>query len=546
MTNAIATASSALPFPVAAEAVSPHNNIQGASPEGTRPALTFSPSTKFSELHVIRLRSAHSQESEDVGSDPDDLTPTQAEGARERLCRDKARDAIKKEQVHMEGFLYKKAGGGASKAWNKRWCVLRSQALMIYKRHSEDKLKRVIRADEITDVFSVQRRNHSFAFEVETPSRSFFFEASSDQELDAWLTRLKAVVADINCLNSGGSSSNRPSAESHHHHHNSSTSQNDDVSRVQFATASRATLKSPPEEIPDAFMSLPASATQRTCTPAIPANSIFAAPDDGIGHSSCANEPAACIRTVEPLRVSSDQENAAISSPPGLRIEMPPAISLARTAHLQDSVNVTTALPPGIDQGHEPPPVIEGDEADDEGEDEPNFNVSHRREIETRLEEDRVILRGYLLKQDKLRQWRRRWFVLRQNTLSYYHDDKEYEVKQILRRGDIHDIRGPDPSTAKARSLHRTYFKVVGAKRNYWLAHDEAAVAREWFGALVLWNEPATKFGGLASPPLPLRQAVSAHPFAGGGGNNGAAPGHQVFSAFASPSAPVPAVPSAR
>ncbi|KAJ1998579.1 hypothetical protein GGI06_006233 [Coemansia sp. S85] len=76
--------------------------------------LTFSPSTKFSELHVIRQRSAHSQESEDV-SDPDDLTPAQAEGARERLCRDKARDAIKKEQVHMEGFLYKKAGGGASK-----------------------------------------------------------------------------------------------------------------------------------------------------------------------------------------------------------------------------------------------------------------------------------------------------------------------------------------------------------------------------------------------------------------------------------------------
>ncbi|KAJ2438227.1 hypothetical protein GGF42_008366, partial [Coemansia sp. RSA 2424] len=167
--------------------------MNGALPEGARPALTFSPSTKFSELHVIRQRSAHSQESEDIGSDPDDLTPAQAEGARERLCRDKARDAIKKEQVHMEGFLYKKAGGGASKAWNKRWCVLRSQALMIYKRYSEDKLKRVIRADEITDIFPVQRRNHSFVFEVETPARSFFFEASSDQELDAWLARLKSV-----------------------------------------------------------------------------------------------------------------------------------------------------------------------------------------------------------------------------------------------------------------------------------------------------------------------------------------------------------------
>ncbi|KAJ2394738.1 hypothetical protein GGF41_008876, partial [Coemansia sp. RSA 2531] len=133
MTNAVApTASSALPLPAAA--VETHmvridaassiarggsvNSLilfHGASPEGTRPALTFSPSTKFSELHVIRQRSAHSQESEDIVSDPDDLTAAQADGARERLYRDKARDAIKKEQVHMEGFLYKKAGGGASK-----------------------------------------------------------------------------------------------------------------------------------------------------------------------------------------------------------------------------------------------------------------------------------------------------------------------------------------------------------------------------------------------------------------------------------------------
>ncbi|KAJ2437904.1 hypothetical protein GGF42_008474, partial [Coemansia sp. RSA 2424] len=366
---------------------------------------------------------------------------------------------------------------------------------------------------------------------------------------------LKSVVADINCLNSGSSGSNRPSAESHHH------SLNDDVTRTQFATASRATLKSPLEEAPDAFMSLPASATQRTYTPAIPANSIFAAQDAGVGRSD-GNEPTAHVRIVEPLHVCNDLEGVATPSSPGLRIETPQAISLAHAAsqstHNHDSVDVAAALPPGVDQGHEPAPVIEEDEADDEGEEdeEPNFNVSHRREIETRLEEDRVILRGYLLKQDKLRQWRRRWFVLRQNTLSYYHNDKEYEVKQILRRDDIHDIRGPDPSTAKARSLRRTYFKVVGAKRNYWLAHDEASVAREWFNALVLWNEPTTssafttKLGGLASPSL--RHSISIQPTAGGSGNSSSAVpppaglGHRVFSAFTSPSAPVPAMPSTR
>ncbi|KAJ2808944.1 hypothetical protein H4S07_003300 [Coemansia furcata] len=506
MTNAVAvTASSALPLP-ATTAVETH--MHNSSPEGTRPVLTFSPSTKFSELHVIRQRSAHSQESEDAVSDPDDLTPAQADGARERLCRDKARDAIRKEQVHMEGFLYKKAGGGASKAWNKRWCVLRSQALMIYKRHNEDKLKRVIRADDITDIHPVQRRNHSFVFEVETPSRSFFFEASSDQELDTWLARLKSVVVDINCVHSVSSGSNRPSAESCH----APLHPDDDISRMHFATASKATPKSPLENTPDAFLSLPTAASHRASTPAIPANTIFAT------------------------------------------LDTPHTISLMHTTSQQQdsSACAIAVLPPGVDHGHEPAPVLEDDDGDDEGEEdeEPNFHESQRREIETRLEEDRVILRGYLLKQDKLRQWRRRWFVLRQNTLSYYHDDKEYEVKQILRPDDIYDIRGPDPSTAKARSLRRTYFKVVSAKRNYWLAHDDAAVAREWFNALVLWNEPmsssafAAKIGGLASPPLPLRQSASAQPTVGGSGNNSAGLGQRVFSAFTSPSASIPHAPN--
>ncbi|KAJ1996463.1 hypothetical protein H4R26_006194 [Coemansia thaxteri] len=192
-----------------------------------------------------------------------------------------ARDAIRKEQVHMEGFLYKKAGGGASKAWNKRWCVLRSQALLIYKRFSEDKLKRAIRADEITEIRPVERRNHSFVFEVETPGRSFYFEASSEQELNTWLTQLKSVVADINHNSTGSASSNRPSAESCHapqHHYQV----NDAAARLHFATASKATLKSPTEDVPDAFMSLPSASGHRghaaaAATAGKPAISLFAA-----------------------------------------------------------------------------------------------------------------------------------------------------------------------------------------------------------------------------------------------------------------------------
>ncbi|KAJ2545061.1 hypothetical protein EV175_005839, partial [Coemansia sp. RSA 1933] len=392
--------------------------------------------------------------------------------------------------------------------WNKRWCVLRSQALLIYKHFNEDKLKRIIRADEIADVHRVERRNHSFTFEVETPERTFFFEASSEQELDTWINRLRAVVAsasaaavssDAYAAGTTSCTSTRTSAESRADSHRPNSAGSN--SHVQFATTSRAAALSSSirDVVPDAFMSLPSvsgSSRSQQQQPMRPANPIF--PPQG-GDSS----------------VKSDQQLAEEASEGGrsLYASMPNALGLRIETANNDVVrkhslqimqspiaNTMTALPPEIDAENELAAVVDEcvDGEEDEEEEEPNFNVDQRKEIETRLDEDRVIMRGYLLKQDKLRQWRRRWFVLRQNTLSYYADDKEYEVKQILRRPDIHDIRGPDPSTAKAKSLHRTYFKVVAAKRNYWLAHDDATKAREWFNALVQWKIPTS-----ASAPQP-------------------------------------------
>ncbi|KAJ2389231.1 hypothetical protein GGI05_003563, partial [Coemansia sp. RSA 2603] len=386
-------------------------------------------------------------------------------------------------------------------AWNKRWCVLRSQALLIYKRFSEEKLKRLIRVEEIVDVHHIERRNHSFVFEIETPGRSFLFEASSEQELVSWVGRIRAVVAEFNTSNSGGSRSNsmRKSSESYcdarqHSLDKSNEDENSgqlalELGRMQFATASRVVSTPPPKESSDSpFMSLPSVGIRRSQSTIKAANAIFTSLNT---EEACGDQQG----TSSMVQFSADPGDAA-----------------------------TTALPPGINPGHEPAPIVEEDGEEDE---EPNFNVAQRREIENRLFEDRVILRGYLLKQDKLRQWRRRWFVLRQNTLSYYHNDKEYEVKQIIRRHDVHDIRGPDPSTAKARSLHRTYFKLVTEKRSYWLAHDDSAKAREWFTAMVRWSE------GLAMSPVAIRQSVSAqHP-----ASVAASGASKIYSASTSPQA---------
>ncbi|KAJ1732440.1 hypothetical protein LPJ61_002044 [Coemansia biformis] len=463
-------ASSAIPLPA--------DRVPAQQPTEDRPALTFSPSTRFP--------AAPGADSDEAASDPDDQVPSQLDSAREQLRRDRARDAIRKEQVHMEGFLSKKAGG-ASKAWNKRWCVLRSQALLIYKRYSEEKLKRIIRADEIVDVRPASHRHREFAFEVETPERSFCFEASSDHELESWVARLRAVVAAVN---TAADAAPRCSTDSRH----------------TAGAGAGATVAS-------AFRSLPA-APRRARDATTPVQAIFTNSPD-IDADAADGGPAG------PATAPAQMPSAL-----GLRIELERPLGAVQFA----AAATATALPPGIGPDHEPVPVADGDDGG-EDDDEPNFNEDQRREIENRLEEDRVVLRGYLLKQDKLRQWRRRWFVLRQNTLSYYHDDREYEVKQILRRHDVYDIRAPDPSTAKAKSLSRTYFKVVAAKRNYWLAHDDAAVAREWFTALLQWNESETAYPRalVASSTLPA------------GAHSLPAPptiiAHRIFSAATSPAA---------
>ncbi|KAJ1960148.1 hypothetical protein GGI12_003958, partial [Dipsacomyces acuminosporus] len=399
----------------------------------------------------------------------------------------------------MSGFLYKKAGG-AGKAWNKRWCVLRSQALSIYKNNNEYKLKRIIRADEIETVCAVEKRNHPFAFMVGTTGRSFYFEASSRQELESWIDAVQRAVISLN--DKGGilplvQIARSTSSSSQSQSQLIKDAQTDTATpQRQFATTSRAAPLSPIAATGCTFLSLPSatgSSLQRTSGTLHPVQSIFASEGD----------VAADIGTNENLGTAAAERGA---SPSELRVDTSIVPRSIPTHPVADAIETAVALPPGVDVEHEPVPIAE-EEGEAEEDDEPNFNIDQRREIENKLSEDHVVLSGYLLKQDKLKQWRKRWFVLRRNTLSYYHSNKEYELKQILRREDIYAVREPDPCTAKAKSLRRGYFKIVTVKRSYWLAHDDILEAARWFQTVTQWkggalDRPLEAVGNRASRPF--------------------------------------------
>ncbi|KAJ1949190.1 hypothetical protein EC988_004870, partial [Linderina pennispora] len=229
------TASSAMPLPV-------KDSAAQTIPNG-EPVLTFAPSTRFSPPPIARRRTASSHDSDEQDTDPDDLVASQTDLAREQLKRDVVGPGLVKEKEVKCGFLAKRTGG-AGKAWNKRWCVLRLQSLSIYKNNSEYKLKRIIRVDEIVSVKPIEKRNRPFAFMVTTNDRSFYFDASSSQELDSWLEAVQRAIDIVN---------GQDGRES------------DETVRRQFATASRAL--SPQATTAQAtagdFFSLPAAGNQR-------------------------------------------------------------------------------------------------------------------------------------------------------------------------------------------------------------------------------------------------------------------------------------------
>jgi len=92
-----------------------------------------------------------------------------------------------------------KMGRGMKKGMNKRWCVLRDNALFYYKSEKESKNMKplgVILLDEarvysITDEKVKKDKKNAFAFEVTTPNKQYIFGASSAEEMSEWMNLMK-------------------------------------------------------------------------------------------------------------------------------------------------------------------------------------------------------------------------------------------------------------------------------------------------------------------------------------------------------------------
>ncbi|RIA96321.1 hypothetical protein C1645_815487 [Glomus cerebriforme] len=113
-----------------------------------------------------------------------------------------------------------------------------------------------------------------------------------------------------------------------------------------------------------------------------------------------------------------------------------------------------------------------------EYETEPEGGVNPEEARET-LQHEHLIKSGYLSKkQERRKNWKRRWFVLRSTKLAYYKSDKEYELLKILDMNDVHAV-----AEVKLKNKQNV-FGIVTHKRTYYVQAASKKELDEWVEAI--------------------------------------------------------------
>ena len=71
--------------------------------------------------------------------------------------------------------------------WKKRWFVLRPVHLAFYKTSAEYKLLRLLELTDIHSCTAVQLKKHQNTFVLVSPTRTFYLQAESAQEVSEWV-----------------------------------------------------------------------------------------------------------------------------------------------------------------------------------------------------------------------------------------------------------------------------------------------------------------------------------------------------------------------
>ncbi|RCH93929.1 hypothetical protein CU098_010054, partial [Rhizopus stolonifer] len=312
--------------------------------------------------------------------------------------------------------------------WKKRWFVLRTTKLAMYKDKKEYKLLRLIDLHEIHKVVQVTTKHkYKFVFAFVTPKRMYYVQANDQNEMNEWFAFINQAKEEQRLYDADDDTSSIDrdqefakdvisSYKSNHHALEQQRRQSNIPSSLDENNS-----KSLPVSIPtkdkksDQFQFSP---NRLSC-------STGNAPQGEYYPASPSSDPSANLQLIEGVASSEDDEEY------------------------------------GVDKAN----------------------------IELEENRNRVLIEGYLLKLGRNKGWRKRWFVLRTDTLAYYEDDKEYSPHRIIPLDHIIDSLEIDPV-----SKNKQYcFKIIIPKRSYVLCAPNETNMEAWLNALVVATRRARK-----------------------------------------------------
>ncbi|KAM6956846.1 pleckstrin homology domain-containing family A member 1-like isoform 2-T2 [Aplochiton taeniatus] len=142
-------------------------------------------------------------------------------------------------------------------------------------------------------------------------------------------------------------------------------------------------------------------------------------------------------------------------------------------------------------------------------------------------QEHTVIKSGYCVKQGAvMRNWKRRYFLLEENSLSYFKSDLEKEPLRVIPLKEVHKVQECKQSDIMMRD---NLFEVVTSSRTFYIQADSPEEMHSWIKALS---------GAIVAQRGPGRTAATEH-----SGRTSPSPFYRLPAGPPDPRPPVPAVP---
>ncbi|XP_051502962.1 pleckstrin homology domain-containing family A member 1-like isoform X3 [Myxocyprinus asiaticus] len=132
-----------------------------------------------------------------------------------------------------------------------------------------------------------------------------------------------------------------------------------------------------------------------------------------------------------------------------------------------------------------------------------NFKKTHTHPpyIHTRAAQDQTVIKaGYCVKQGALmKNWKRRYFVLEQNSMSYFKSEQEREPLRVILLKDVHKVQECKHGEIMMRD---NLFEVVTTSRTFYVQADSPEEMHSWIKAIS---------GAIVAQRGPGRSATTEH-----------------------------------